>query len=95
MLFDLLGMGAWRINGVRGGGRCLAVAADAIQGSGRFRVSLNLTTWLLTRTRLPVCVVAGMVDEVFSFMTGRIEHSFRELLDTGGVQCWVAQRWHC
>lgn len=25
-----------------------------------------------------------MVDEVFSFLTGRIEHSFRELLDTGG-----------
>jgi hypothetical protein len=24
-----------------------------------------------------------MVDEVFSFLMGRIEHSFRELLDTG------------
>lgn len=26
---------------------------------------------------------AGMVDEIFSFMVGRIENSFRELLDTG------------
>jgi hypothetical protein len=28
-------------------------------------------------------VSVGMVDEVFSFLAGRIEHSFRELLDTG------------
>jgi hypothetical protein len=37
-----------------------------------------------------ICLFAGMVDEVFSFLTGRIENSLRELLDTGRAaqQLW-------
>lgn len=34
----------------------------------------------------------GMVDEVFAFMTGRIEHSFRELLDTD-LAMYPADKW--